>query len=137
MAEQRDRWRARMDELGPCRSRGGSSGMTGSRSPTRRKCGTATAGVRGAVFFIQKAPKPGLPPDPIAYDVPRTEGVVDLYLMPTYDDMASLYFQGGWENRLHLPPTAGMGSNGPKPWTSRRNDQRGPRFDARHAEPSV
>jgi hypothetical protein len=33
--------------------------------------------------------------DPVAYDVPGAEGVVDLYLMPTYDDMASLYFENG------------------------------------------
>ncbi len=31
--------------------------------------------------------------DPVANDVPGSEGLVDLYLMPTYDDMASLYFQ--------------------------------------------
>jgi hypothetical protein len=35
--------------------------------------------------------------DPVAYDVPGAEGVVDLYLMPTYDDLASLYFEeGAW-----------------------------------------
>ena len=38
--------------------------------------------------------------DPVANDVPGAEGVVDLYLMPTYDDLASLYFEGGaW--RIH------------------------------------
>ena len=38
--------------------------------------------------------------DPVARFAPRTEGVVDLYLMPAYDDIASLYFVGGkW--RLH------------------------------------
>lgn len=36
--------------------------------------------------------------DPIAYDVPGAEAVVDLYLMPTYEDMASLYCrEGRWE----------------------------------------
>jgi hypothetical protein len=38
--------------------------------------------------------------EPIARSAPGTEGVVDLYLMPAYDDIASLYFvDGAW--RLH------------------------------------
>lgn len=42
--------------------------------------------------------------DPVAYDVPGAEGVVDLYLMPTYDDMASLYFEdGAWAIRYAFP----------------------------------
>ena len=36
--------------------------------------------------------------DPIAYDVPGAEGLVDLYLMPTYDDTASFYLvDGRWQ----------------------------------------
>jgi len=42
--------------------------------------------------------------DPIAYDVPGAEGVVDIYLMPTYDDMATLYFeQGAWTIHYTFP----------------------------------
>jgi hypothetical protein len=33
--------------------------------------------------------------DPIARSAPGTEGVVDLYLMPAYDDIASLYYEDG------------------------------------------
>ena len=33
--------------------------------------------------------------DPIGYNVPGAEGAADLYLMPAYDPMASLYFEGG------------------------------------------
>jgi hypothetical protein len=33
--------------------------------------------------------------DPVGYDVPGAEGAADLYLMPAYDPMASLYFEGG------------------------------------------
>lgn len=56
----------------------------------------------GTVFevpslFIQKGPT-RLLLDPIAYDAPGTEGVVDLYLMPTYDDTASLFLvDGQWQ----------------------------------------
>jgi hypothetical protein len=35
--------------------------------------------------------------DPIGPSSPGTEGVVDLYLMPAFDDIASLFFyEGGW-----------------------------------------
>jgi hypothetical protein len=54
-----------------------------------------------AALFLQKGPT-RLLLDPIAYDVPGAQGVVDLYLMPTYDDMASLYFEDGrWT--IHYP----------------------------------
>jgi hypothetical protein len=55
-------------------------------------------------LFLQKGPIRVLL-DPVAYDVPGAEGVVDLYLMPTYDDMASLYFQDGmWKIHYAFPP---------------------------------
>lgn len=58
-------------------------------------------------LFIQKGPVPVLL-DPVAYDVPGAQAVVDLYLMPTYDDMASLYLeQGTWMIRYPLPPDGG------------------------------
>jgi hypothetical protein len=38
--------------------------------------------------------------DPVARFTPGAEGVVDLYLMPAYDDIASLYLVDG-ELRLH------------------------------------
>ncbi len=43
--------------------------------------------------------------DPIARFTPGADGVVDLYLMPAYDDIASLYLVNG-EWRLHymFPP---------------------------------
>ena len=37
--------------------------------------------------------------------MPGAEGGVDLYLMPTYDDMASIYFQKGtWTIHYAFPP---------------------------------
>jgi hypothetical protein len=36
--------------------------------------------------------------EPIARSAPGAEGIVDLYRMPAYDDVASLYFHGGaWQ----------------------------------------
>jgi hypothetical protein len=40
--------------------------------------------------------------EPIARTAPGAEGVVDLYVMPAYDDIVSLYFyDDGWQ--LHYP----------------------------------
>jgi hypothetical protein len=62
----------------------------------------------GSVFEVpalrlQKGPTRVLL-DPIAYDVPGADAVVDLYLMPTYDDLASLYHRpDGWEIQYLFP----------------------------------
>jgi len=43
--------------------------------------------------------------DPVGYDVPGAEGAADLYLMPAYDPMACLFFEGGqWVLRYVFPP---------------------------------
>jgi hypothetical protein len=39
--------------------------------------------------------------EPIGRSAPGTEGVVDLYLMPAYDDIATLYFYDGRWNLHH------------------------------------
>lgn len=55
-------------------------------------------------LYLQKGPT-RLLLDPIGYDVPGAEGAADLYLMPTYDDMASLYFEDGrWAIHYAFPP---------------------------------
>jgi hypothetical protein len=46
--------------------------------------------------------------EPIARTTPGSEGVVDLYLMPAYDDVASLYYDGNRWN-LHYVAKAGHG----------------------------
>jgi hypothetical protein len=49
---------------------------------------------------------------PLARTGPGTDGVVDLYLMPGYDDLASLDFEDGrWLIRRASPP----GPRGPRP----------------------
>jgi hypothetical protein len=42
--------------------------------------------------------------EPVARSIPGTEGVVDLYLMPAYDDIASLYFSGDQWNLQYASP---------------------------------
>jgi hypothetical protein len=54
-------------------------------------------------LILQKSPTRVLL-DPVAYDVPGADCLVDLYLMPTYDDLASLSFESGaWVIRYPFP----------------------------------
>jgi hypothetical protein len=55
-------------------------------------------------LYLQKGPTKLLL-DPIGYDVPGAEGAADLYLMPTYDPTASVYFEDGqWVIHYEFPP---------------------------------
>ena len=48
--------------------------------------------------------------EPIARSAPGADGVVDLYLMPAYDDIASLYFyDDAWHVHYMLPGTPSVG----------------------------
>jgi hypothetical protein len=54
--------------------------------------------------------------EPIGRSSPGTEGIVDLYLMPAYDDIASFYYYGGrWNLHYRLGgeklPAAGAGDD--------------------------
>ena len=55
-------------------------------------------------LYLQKGPT-SLLLDPVGYDVPGAEGAADLYLMPTYDPTASIYFEDGqWMIHYAFPP---------------------------------
>ena len=55
-------------------------------------------------LYLQKGPT-CLLLDPIGYDMPGAEGAADLYLMPTYDPTAGVYFEGGrWMIHYAFPP---------------------------------
>jgi len=64
-------------------------------------------------LYLQRGPTRVLL-DPVAYDVPGADAVLDLYLMPTYDDLASLYFrEGRWTIHYAFsadPARAGVGA---------------------------
>jgi hypothetical protein len=44
--------------------------------------------------------------EPVGRSAPGAEGIVDLYLMPAYDDIASLYYYNGRWNLHYVPPDA-------------------------------
>jgi len=55
-------------------------------------------------LYLQKGPT-SLLLDPIGYDVPGAEAAADLYMMPTYDPTASVYYEGGqWVIQYPVPP---------------------------------
>ncbi len=50
--------------------------------------------------------------EPIARSAPGAQGVVDLYLMPAYDDIASLFFDGErWQIHYAQPHEAAKGKS--------------------------
>lgn len=58
--------------------------------------------------------------EPISRSSPGAQGVVDLYLMPAYDDIASIYFYGhGWHLHYAPPsdPTATVGEKAAVPFS--------------------
>jgi hypothetical protein len=46
--------------------------------------------------------------EPAGREAPGADGVVDLYLMPAYDDIASLYYYGGGWHLHYLAPEAAL-----------------------------
>ena len=95
------------------------------------------SGLRGSGPLSSEGPHPTrVLLDPVAYDVPGAEGVVDLYLMPTYDDMASLYFYNEtWMIHYAFPPSSAdviaHGNDVKALEPDRRDDHSGSRFDRR------
>ena len=66
-------------------------------------------------LYLQKGPA-RLLLDPIAFDAPCTEAIVDLYLMPAYDDEATLFFADGeWMIRYSPDGSHPDAGNGPEP----------------------
>ncbi len=55
--------------------------------------------------------------DPNGYDIPGAEGVLDLYLLPPYDPVATLFLEKG-EWFIHSPfPTSLQAIARPREWT--------------------
>lgn len=57
--------------------------------------------------------------EPVGRSAPGTEGIVDLYMMPAYDDIASLYFYGGqWNVHYFFNGTPATGNIHEAPGTA-------------------
>ena len=114
MSEARDRWRERLDDLvGKVRGWVESEHWVTKPYPKKMRDSDGTV-FEVPSLFMQKGPT-RLLLDPIAYDAPGSDGVVDLYLMPTYDDAASLIFvDDRWQIHYAFPDQpAGAGIDQP------------------------
>ena len=73
---------------------------------TRKKMEDSQLGRYQAPALIMQEGTTRIILEPIARSAPGAEGVVDLYLMPAYDDIASLYLcDGGWKVLYPFPGT--------------------------------
>lgn len=97
MDGQRDGWRARVNELVEQVSAWIDPNEWVTK-PYPKKMRDADGTIFEVPSLVLQRSPTRLILDPIAYDVPGAEGLVNLYLMPTYDDTASLYLiNGRWQ----------------------------------------
>jgi hypothetical protein len=105
MSEQREQFRRRVEEL-VARFEVGVDRRewVTRRYPKRLRDDAREMYYEVPALYLQKGPT-SLLLDPIGYDVPGSEGTADLYLMPTYDPAASVYFEDGqWVIHYAFPP---------------------------------
>jgi hypothetical protein len=104
MSEQREQFRRRVEEL-VARFEGEVDRREWvTRRYPKRLRDDARQVYEVPALFLQKGPT-SLLLDPIGYDVPGALGAADLYLMPTYDPTASIYFEDGqWVIHYAFPP---------------------------------
>jgi hypothetical protein len=106
MSEQREQFRGRVEEL-VARFEGevDRDEWVTRRYPKKLRDDTRQV-YEVPALYLQKGPT-SLLLDPIGYDVPGAEGAADLYLMPTYDPTASVYFEDGqWLIHYAFPSDA-------------------------------
>jgi hypothetical protein len=104
MSEQREQFRRRVEEL-VARFEGEVDRREWvTRRYPKRLRDDAREVYEVPALYLQKGPT-SLLLDPIGYDLPGAEGAADLYLMPTYDPTASVYFEDGqWVIHYVFPP---------------------------------
>lgn len=95
MSKQQEEWRRRLDDLVEV-VRGWTEAEWVARPYPKKMRDADGAVYEVPALFLQKGPI-RLLLDPIAHDAPGSDGVVDLYLMPAYDDAARLHLiDGEW-----------------------------------------
>jgi len=82
----------------------------GQRAVSKKKMDDSQLGAYSAPGLLMQESTTRVLLEPIARFAPGVDGVVDLYLMPAYDDIATLYFYDGcWHLHYWFPgmPMAG------------------------------
>jgi hypothetical protein len=93
----RNEWLARLSELVQCVEGWGQELDWSARRIEKKMHDSQLGTYKAPALLLQKETCRVLL-DPISRSAPGAEGVVDLYLMPAYDDIASLYFSdGSWQ----------------------------------------
>lgn len=101
-AALRDEWRARLTDLATA-VKTWVEDLDWSTRLISKKMQDSVLGPYEAPALIMQRETTRVLLDPIARFAPGTEGVVDLYLMPAYDDIVSLCFMDGqWQFRCTL-----------------------------------
>jgi hypothetical protein len=104
MSDQSEQFRRRVDELVARFEEHVDRREWVTRRYPKRMRGDTRQVYEVPALYLQKGPT-SLLLDPIGYDVPGAEGAADLYLMPTYDPTASVYFEDGqWVIHYAFPP---------------------------------
>ena len=104
MSEEREQFRRRVEDLVAQFET-----LVDTREWVTRRYPKRMRDTDGQVFelpslYLQKGPT-RLLLDPTGYAVPGAEGAVDLYQMPDYDPMATVFFEGGeWLIYYAFPP---------------------------------
>jgi hypothetical protein len=110
MIEQREQFRERVEELVARFEEEVDRREWVTRRYPKRLRDDARQVYEVPALYLQKGPT-RLLLDPIGYDVPEAEGAADLYLMPTYDPTASVYFEHGRWMIHYALPTGPMGTH--------------------------
>jgi hypothetical protein len=104
MSEQREQFQRRVEELVTRFEREVDRREWLTRRYSKKLRDDARDVYEVPALFVQKGAT-SLLLDPVGYDVPGSAGAADLYLMPAYDPMANLYFEGGeWILHYAFPP---------------------------------
>ncbi len=104
MSEQREQFQRRIEELVARFEADVNRREWVTRRYPKRMRDDARQVYEVPALYLQKGPT-NLLLDPIGYDVPGAEGAADIYLMPTYDPSASVYFEEGrWVIHYAYPP---------------------------------
>ena len=104
MSEQSELFRRRVEELVSRFEAGVDRNEWITRRYPKKLRDDAHAVYETQALYLQKGAT-SLLLDPIGFDVPGADGAADLYLMPTYDPTASIYFENGqWLIQYAFPP---------------------------------
>src|SRR5208337_299558 len=101
----RDEWVSRLSDLTTAVRRWAEE-LNWSTRQIAKKMKDSRLGVYEAPALLMQKETTRVLLDPVARFAPGADGVVDLYLMPAYDDIASLYLvDGEWQFHYMFPGT--------------------------------